>query len=273
MNRKGAFTLMELLVVIAITGILAALLLPVLSRAKDRARDANCISNLKQWGIAWRLYADENGGYFMSGTKTGWPRGEWVLAFTNGYPEKPPLLLCPKATDRRGEGDAEVHTSANDPNAVDWGGPTTAYDFPINDPADPSRVLIASYGLNCWAFNPGTNNIQGRDAGLHWRTEEAVKEPSNTPLFLDSMWRGGGPSVTDTPPAFNGEESAFGTGGNAFTGEMEFFDVARHGKGVNVLFFDSSVRRVRARDLWGLPWNREYDVKAAANITFPDWMN
>jgi prepilin-type processing-associated H-X9-DG protein len=156
---------------------------------------------------------------------------------------------------------------------VDWGGPTTAYDFPINDPADPSHLLIASYGLNCWAFNPNADNIQGRDAGLHWRTEEAVKEASNTPLFLDSMWRGGGPSPTDTPPSFNGEETAFGAGGNAFNGEMEFFAIARHGNGVNVLFFDSSVHRVRARDLWNLPWSKGYDVKAAANITFPGWMN
>ena len=74
MNRRG-FTLMELLVVIAIIAILAALLLPVLSRAKDRARDATCVSNLKQWAITWKLYTDENDGYFMSGTKTGWPRG------------------------------------------------------------------------------------------------------------------------------------------------------------------------------------------------------
>jgi len=265
-GKRRGFTLIELLVVIAIIGILAALLFPVLSRAKDRARDATCISNLKQWGITWRIYTDDNGGCFMSGTSVGWARGAWVLAFTNGYPQKPPLLLCPKATDRRGPGDQEVHTSPDDPNAVDWGGPTTAYDFPINDPADPSDLLIASYALNCWAYNPNTNNIQGRDAALHWRKYDAVIQPSDTPLFLDSMWRGGGPSATDQPPEFNGEETGF-------SDEMDFFAIARHGKGVNVLFFDSSVRNVRAKDLWGLPWNRQYDINNATNITFPSWMN
>jgi prepilin-type N-terminal cleavage/methylation domain-containing protein/prepilin-type processing-associated H-X9-DG protein len=59
-NRDGAFTLMELLVVIAIMGIIAALLLPVLSRAKARAWQTQCLNNLRQAGLAIQLYAGEN---------------------------------------------------------------------------------------------------------------------------------------------------------------------------------------------------------------------
>ena len=141
----GAFTLMELLVVIVVIAILAALLMPALARARDKARGDECVGNLRQWGLALQMYADDNGDFLPR-------RGQGVQTLAlitrpdDWFNALPPYFNLPSYQQLVAAGDrpaAHEHSVFICPDAVDPGG---AYFLPygMNMNLSPWNLPLAS---------------------------------------------------------------------------------------------------------------------------------
>jgi len=95
MKRRNAFTLIELLVVIAIIAILAAILFPVFARARENARKSTCQSNLKQIGIAQRMYGQDYDETNAACCVGGHTAGQWFTDLMLPYSKNDAIFICP----------------------------------------------------------------------------------------------------------------------------------------------------------------------------------
>jgi len=275
-NRKG-FTLIELLVVIAIIALLMSILMPALGRVKRQAQAVACMSNLKTWGLLFKLYTDDNNGYFNEGfgythhaRNTGPTEyGLWMNALRPYYEDEWDLLKCPTATrvveNPNDWGTFKAWIRENQPNRYPAPGEGANIDF------------IASYGINSWT-NYMLQPRGSRPVENFWKNTQSVKRPNTVPVFADSTWNDAWPWEHDTPIP---EPFDFHWGSPGTTDEMNHFCIDRHSGWTNFTFADWSVRKVGLKELWTLEWHAHYEENGPSPWTkaggvlpadWPPWM-
>jgi prepilin-type processing-associated H-X9-DG protein len=240
-------------------GTLMSLLLPVVGRTRDAARTTACVSNLRQLGTAWLMYASENRGrlppYVWSSPATpdaSW-NGYWP-GILDAYAVRGEVLLCPAADKpidnpaNRGYGNAN-HA---------WTGKYAPNGTGIK--ANATLFRDGSYGHNRY-LNAGQFSDDGRAANL-----TDIQHSSDVPLFLDCAY-------TDVLPE-NGSEAApvtpppdvIGSAVKPGAPEHWKFLLARHRRGINVAMADGSSRYVPLDDVYLLNWKAGWTGYRLANL-------
>ncbi|MGE5293457.1 MAG: type II secretion system protein [Solirubrobacterales bacterium] len=242
------FTLIELLVVISIISLLMGVLIPTLNMARKHVRAAVCMAALKQWGVCYHLYAQDNDSQlpvFIGGTV----RTTYMESLRPYYANINKMRTCPAATQ----------VAQGNPTGLQaksfFGYTRNAWQIDVAQAewmADADWG-IGSFGENSWLRNnqdAGGNRLQVEQT---WATMNA-KNIKDAPFIGDARWNNAWPENTQPVPTAVATEERMCNISN--WSQVVCYAMRRHKAGINVCFADGTVRYVQAEDLWTLRWNR-----------------
>jgi type II secretory pathway pseudopilin PulG len=235
-------------VVIAIIAILAAMLLPALAAARQRANSIKCVSNLKQLTLAGVMYASDFGKAlpYESGTND-----IWLALLMDNYSQVNAVRLCPVASDV--------------PSNTVWyaKGMNAAWIWPSD--IKPGFTYTGSYGMNGYLYS----DVGFYSGPPYFGNFSTVPKPAQTPFFFEAIW-------VDAWPDFNQGPAIDLTRGSMDNNDnMGRLTIARHGipkskvptnlsgrqplPGLTTMsYVDGHVQQVKLESVWSYYWNSTY---------------